>query len=421
MLKAIETKGLFEMFDYYINLNEERITILTGPNGFGKTTILKIIHSLSDSNFLYLTNLLFREIRLHFINNDKFVIRKEEDNSIVFLKNEIELFKLNRDDILKKLDELIKDSPFRQIDKERWIDRRTDQFYDTELILKKFQPELYENIKVSLRQTLPEFPSVYLIKEQRLLRRVSFKNKRTNRYYIEEESMDVFSDTIEEYSRELIDLIKNTLSKYSQITQKLDSSFPRRLFEETREISEEEFNSRFEIVKDIQKSLNKYELSVSREDNNPTFKRENAKALLVYLDDTEKKLEVFKELLKKLDMFTDILNNRRFTHKQIRISLENGFIFFTEKGRPLGLTDLSSGEQQEVVLLFELLFKISPNTLVLIDEPEISLHVAWQKEFLNDLSKITELENIRVIVATHSPQIINEHWDLTVDLEEILK
>ena len=72
-------------------------------------------------------------------------------------------------------------------------------------------------------------------------------------------------------------------------------------------------------------------------------------------------------------------------------------------------------------MLFELLFKVSPNTLVLIDEPEISLHVAWQKEFLNDLSKITELENIRVIVATHSPQIINEHWDLTVDLEEILK
>jgi len=44
----------------------------------------------------------------------------------------------------------------------------------------------------------------------------------------------------------------------------------------------------------------------------------------------------------------------------------------------LKLTDLSSGEQQEVVMLYELLFCVQPGTLVLIDEPELSLHVVWQ-------------------------------------------
>jgi len=77
---------------------------------------------------------------------------------------------------------------------------------------------------------------------------------------------------------------------------------------------------------------------------------------------------------------------------------------------------LSSGEQHEVVLLFELLFKAKENSLVLIDEPEISLHVVWQKEFLNDIQEIIELQKIDVIIATHSPQIINDSWDLTVDL-----
>jgi predicted ATP-binding protein involved in virulence len=64
------------------------------------------------------------------------------------------------------------------------------------------------------------------------------------------------------------------------------------------------------------------------------------------------------------------------------------------------------------------LFKVKPGTLVLIDEPELSLHVVWQTQFLDDLLKIIELQKINVIIATHSPQIINNRWDLTVDLEE---
>ena len=85
----------------------------------------------------------------------------------------------------------------------------------------------------------------------------------------------------------------------------------------------------------------------------------------------------------------------------------------------LSLKELSSGEKQEVILLYELLFKIKPKSLVLIDEPEISLHIAWQKEFLNDLQKIANLQKFKVVVATHSPQIINGKWDLMVDLEKI--
>ena len=47
MLQRIEIKKLFDQFDYNIELNPEGITILTGPNGYGKTTILRIIHAFS--------------------------------------------------------------------------------------------------------------------------------------------------------------------------------------------------------------------------------------------------------------------------------------------------------------------------------------------------------------------------------------
>ena len=139
----------------------------------------------------------------------------------------------------------------------------------------------------------------------------------------------------------------------------------------------------------------------------------------MYIDDIQKKLAVFSGFLDKLKIFTEILNERRFNFKRIDISKDEGFKFSTEHGKSLALGDLSSGEQQEVVLLYELLFKVNPGTLVLIDEPELSLHVGWQKQFLDDLFKINKLQKIDVIIATHSPQIINEHWDLTVDLEEI--
>ena len=84
----------------------------------------------------------------------------------------------------------------------------------------------------------------------------------------------------------------------------------------------------------------------------------------------------------------------------------------------MALRDLSSGEQHEVVLLYELIFNAKPDTLVLIDEPEISLHVTWQKAFLDDLIQIIELQQIQVLIATHSPQIINNRWDLVYNLAD---
>ena len=78
---------------------------------------------------------------------------------------------------------------------------------------------------------------------------------------------------------------------------------------------------------------------------------------------------------------------------------------------------LSSGEQQILALLYKLLFNVKPDTLILIDEPELSLHVAWQQEFLKDLQDIIKFVGFDVLIATHSPQIIHDRWDLAVELK----
>ena len=91
---------------------------------------------------------------------------------------------------------------------------------------------------------------------------------------------------------------------------------------------------------------------------------------------------------------------------------------YGKEGQNLPLHSLSSGEQHELVLHYDLLFKTQPNTVVLIDEPEISLHIAWQKNFFLDLMKIVQISGFDAIVATHSPFIVGDKEDLMVDLDD---
>ena len=49
MIKKIHIEKLFSRFDYDISINQG-ITIITGPNGFGKSTILRIVNAISKGN-----------------------------------------------------------------------------------------------------------------------------------------------------------------------------------------------------------------------------------------------------------------------------------------------------------------------------------------------------------------------------------
>ena len=421
MLTSIKIEKLFDIFGYDIEFKKEGITILTGPNGYGKTTVLKILDALASQNGLFFIRLLFKKIILRFSNGNTITLYKPGNNEILITTNKSKQpIRWNN----KSLDKALRYLPFRQINENSWMDLRTDEIYNADTLLQKVRfgfPEFAEELQADKLPKFPKIPVVYFIREQRLLRPVSDAKMRQSHRSFElplDKEIGAFSKTIEEYAKELRETIKETLAKSSQINQELDGSFPRRLFDQQQDISEEEFKQRFDKVKEIQKALSEYGLSDIKEDSHTTYKPENAKALYVYINDAEKKLAIFSDLLGKLKAFTDILNERRFTFKRIDISKEDGFKFSTSHGKSLALGDLSSGEQQEVVLLYELLFKVKEGTLVLIDEPELSLHVVWQKQFLDDLLKIIELQKINVIIATHSPQIINNRWDLTVDLEE---
>jgi len=418
MLRSITIKGLFNQFSYKIDLKDEGITILTGPNGYGKTTILNIIYAFAIKNLIYFFQLPFDQII--FTEPEKeFILKKTDPNIIQIQAGNKPPETIHRKDILKEIKLQFEDGIYRQLDEDRWQDRRTGIRFSTEFLTTQLLENNPDFFLTKTGKKIPDIGKTYLIREQRLLRKTFNSRRRPELSFFGDENRAYFSSTIEEYANELSGNLKEILAQASKIGQELDSTFPRRLFDETSEISEEKFNRRYDSIRKKQTTLSRFGLSTMKEDRHTSFKPENSKALLVYLNDTERKLAVFDNILQKLQIFSSILNERKFAYKNFKISPENGFQFTTEKNNKLSLTNLSSGEQQEVVLLYELLFKVNSDTLVLIDEPEISLHVAWQKEFLNDLLKIIKLQPINIVTATHSPQIIDVHWDLVVDLEEI--
>jgi predicted ATP-binding protein involved in virulence len=108
--------------------------------------------------------------------------------------------------------------------------------------------------------------------------------------------------------------------------------------------------------------------------------------------------------------------NSKFRNKHIRLDREKGLIAEDDSGQKLPLCMLSSGEQHQLVMHYDLLFMIPPKTLVLIDEPELSLYVGWQKRFMFDLLEIVKLAGFDVLLATHSPYIVGGRSDLMVGL-----
>nr|VFK02912.1 MAG: Predicted ATP-binding protein involved in virulence [Candidatus Kentron sp. H]VFK03143.1 MAG: Predicted ATP-binding protein involved in virulence [Candidatus Kentron sp. H]VFK05850.1 MAG: Predicted ATP-binding protein involved in virulence [Candidatus Kentron sp. H] len=414
MLEKIRITGLFDRFDYEIELKAEGITILTGPNGYGKTTILRIIDAFASGFLPFFFHLPFSGI-VFVHEGTESGIRKKENDTLEIQYGDKEPLTLNKKGVRVKIEQSLQGLGYRPAGENRWFDTKTETFHTTESLIDRLGAD---NIR---EEWMPDFAHVYLIREQRLIgkRPVAGKGLAGLMSFEEGAAPVNLGNTIEEDANALSVHIKGVLAEASKTGQKLDSSFPERLFDETGSIDKEAFDERYDAIRQKQNALSRYGLSTTRAGRHASFKPENAKALLVYLNDTERKLAVFDGILQRLDAFSALLDKKQFDAKRIEVSPDFGFRFRMEDGKELPLTALSSGEQQAVVLLYELLFQVGPDTLVLMDEPEISLHVAWQKEFLDDLSKIVALQGIRVIVATHSPRIIGAYWDWVVDLRDL--
>lgn len=88
------------------------------------------------------------------------------------------------------------------------------------------------------------------------------------------------------------------------------------------------------------------------------------------------------------------------------ISREKKLIFTNTAKEEFGIEGLSNGEKQILSKVFVLFTEDMKGHVILIDEPESSLHPAWQTRILSVLRRCSESNNCQIMVATQSPQII---------------
>ena len=435
----ISVLGLFGMFDHRIPLDpENRITLIHGPNGYGKTTILRLVNAVFSKNRALLKNIPFDELSIALQNDTVFSIRKaikDEEISLEYhLKGkgerghfvdphlsprEIQRMPYSIIEIIEhEMPEL------NRIGRQTWRNLRTHEMLDLDDILFQYGNDLPIPSRYQHEMSVPDWldrflnsVSIRLIESQRLLRipeDVSYSERRRDQRWLA---------TVEAYAEDLAEAIKSKLAESAALSQSLDRTFPQRLLVDTRSddlLSEKELLTRMNSIENHRSKL--IDAGLLDPQREPAFQIEelsehNLRVLSVWVKDIEKKLGIYDELAAKIDLFKEIIN-RHFLFKEIEIDKEDGFVFRTPEGNSIPPTFLSSGEQHELVLAYELLFKVNDDSLVLIDEPELSLHVAWQMRFLKDLQAIVRLSPFDALIATHSPQIINERWDLTVKLKE---
>lgn len=398
---SFEVKKLFGKFNYKFKLKKSGITILTGPNGFGKTTILKCLEAFTDIDKIeYFDKLEFEEIQIN-INSNSFILSKDGMNiTISYNKDKVVNFKYAIK--FHSIETRKKDSMgFYTI---------TETFNSKEEEVKA--QKAHSGLQYILSELKKNIEKIYYIKDDRLFNKqyVKYYKRNNSRYlfYDYDDDNNKYYTIIDNMPDKLKSIIDNSVNEYYNNSNKLDSTYPIRLFKNKEEITNKEFEDKKNDMNKKLAILYNYGLFSNKDEINFKFKKKYAGALKVYFDDFDKKYNIYKGLIEKLDIFTNIVNKKLY-YKKIRISKKDGIQIFSDNDNEIKLSDLSSGEKQEIVLFFEIIFSTDKSLMILIDEPELSLHVAWQEDFINDLSNIIKNKKINVIIATHSPFIIGEY------------
>ena len=403
-LKKIEILQLFDQYDYpNIDLfTQEKITILVAPNGFGKTTLMELIYQVFSLKTADCENLIrtlgeikevpFGSIRLFFDNGTTIRLintggeRDRQENCTELKEREFYLKDLLHPNTT-----------------------RVREFIDT----------------------LPFIP-VKFIKSSRLTEYSEYSIRQKAEETTDKSLLSVYRDEIKDRIESLFSIYAEVSEDYectamARFTNHHDSVKSFHLFmrnEPYAILSKEEAINELKNLAEERAFLKStgflkvnqnLPLGLDTTDN-ITDDLQQLKAITLHVRDCQEKYHLFHLLRDKIILQQEIIKNL-FLGKKFSINYENGFEVI-RLGKIIDISKLSSGEQHQIILYYDLIFNSQPGTLVLIDEPEISIHIEWQREFLRNLQKISDNINCDFIVTTHSPDIVNDKWHLIVQLNE---
>ena len=142
-----------------------------------------------------------------------------------------------------------------------------------------------------------------------------------------------------------------------------------------------------------------------------------ASVLEPFVESIGSRLDAFAALQRRLSSFLGIINEF-YRRKTVRITTADGIRVFDNNGDPLDVTLLSSGEKQLMLLLSNILVATTHPSLFIIDEPELSLNVKWQRQLVDRLLSLVEGSHVQFIMATHSIEVLTRHKDWVLKLDD---
>lgn len=415
-IKSVSVKGLFNQFDHHIDFNQdERITILHGINGVGKTTLLRMINNLFNFRIYNFNEIPFISFTVNLSNKSQIVVTKKrrKDRNTIDIVIDGEKLNFNTHNIEKFIQRM------HWVDKigdDIFYDRRIDTASSLDAIIDRYEDHFPDEIASKKTEVLSKLGNIPIqfIEASRLLctekRGDSFRDR----------EIITHTHTVKIYASELQKRITHAMADYAKKTQELEQTFPFRLLDIPKRYTDEELKNHIEALQNKRQELRdigllpETDLAPMNPSSIDTLEAHHAEVMNLYVKDSEEKLDVLESLSKKIKLLLKIINDK-FQGKKLHVDEKKGLIIFGKDGE-IDLTLLSSGEQHELVMFYDLIFKVEPNTLIMIDEPELSLHVTWQNKFIDELKQIVEQSKFDVLIATHSATIVGNNSHLMVGL-----
>ena len=450
-VSRIQVKNLFGNINYDIKIPENsNVSIITAPNGRGKTTILNLVSfvlSPNEDSFYALQTIPFDEFRCT-LSNEKVIelkqkqketklVRTNNDTLSRSMREQIELrgriffesvnfiFSVYNNNLDKPVSSIDFSQIFNDVSRSGIKELLSDNDGDEELY-RLYRNSIMHGSRISFYLLFIFKKLEELLEDNNCKLPINFiKANRIQPVSIPPRRMRDADEIpqkspLESASEDISNRIKVATDIYNESVSQAKDRLPQMFIAgDNIKLSYKEFMKGWTTYREELVQFQKIGIITPTKDF--TMGKDISKVyedkglfLSTYLSAFKDTTAPLKEIYKRLSLFKDILDERNaITGKKVVFDREG--VCLLASNRKLNLDALSSGEKHDFIMFYNLIFNIGNNGLVLVDEPEISLHIEWQETYLDKLLTICEMNGLQAIVATHSPSIISNHYDLLVD------
>lgn len=137
-----------------------------------------------------------------------------------------------------------------------------------------------------------------------------------------------------------------------------------------------------------------------------------------YIEGHTARLDALDELRGVIQNFVSTLEDF-YEGKKVEYDVRRGLKFYSRSGHEIDPIELSSGERQLLLLFCNAIISRDHRTILIIDEPEISLNVKWQRNLIPALLRCLEGTEYQLFIATHSVEILSQYRSAVHPLRDL--